>query len=796
MSAPKLYAIVVKNTKVERVVMVRELDQLQTLWRERVGPKESIIIHCGFMRPRLVSEFEFSVEATGRVYYTAALKWALPKEFKSTAHAFIYVDLDDESVPCYLAMNQWGYESDDTTEEIGTDTPKNSESSSRTISEAAQRVLRGENNTPLCKYEIYKRIDENGYYKFNTPEPVHVLDVTLNRETIGTRYSKASKHPKFGKTQEEKYFLLTDSPGELRGWIKTIGQEKPDLFESIQKYGIADDQSYLSLRDNLPPNVAAVLDYHRYQLLLPSISQWDPSQLVKIVPKSVQERHISEIGLPVRPLNILSRKGLSHVDELANFTLVQLSGLPSMGRTSILDICHALKDQASNTIVALAESQTETSGPKPTVDTSSSEKIESLSEAEAISKVPLIDHVDSSLELLDEIDRTILGGRLGIKGSVLTLQEIASEVDLTRERVRQRQNKQIKMIVAREYWDDLIGIRIGQLLIERNEPLQLELLDVEDKWFAGFDDNYLFLASIIQVFTANEIRVIEADGRNVVTRMIQKDWDSVIKNLRSGLKQKVKEKRWIRSDIDQYLESSLSEFSALELTPLLHTKFDKYLQYENTTDEARLVAYGRSAESAISAVLAQAESPLHFTEVARRAGDILGCAVDERTAHNALTKDGVWPYDRGTYGLIRHCRLSESKRRNICRIVENMIQKGAVNKQWHSHEIIDQLRENFAETSDNLNPYTLRMCIEDSEGILFLKRMVWARADSGMKEGDRIDTAESFIQILEEAGEPLSGRELKHRLSKIRGVSESMQIHGNDRLVAVAPNVWGLSDWK
>ena len=54
---------------------------------------------------------------------------------------------------------------------------------------------------------------------------------------------------------------------------------------------------------------------------------------------------------------------------------------------------------------------------------------------------------------------------------------------------------------------------------------------------------------------------------------------------------------------------------------------------------------------------------------------------------------------------------------------------------------------------------------------------------------------DSIIQILEKEGEPLSGRELKRRLSEIRGVSDTMQIHGNERLVAVGTDLWGLSEW-
>jgi hypothetical protein len=780
MSVPKLYGIFVSELGVDNILTARELTHLSEKWPDGIKKKETLIVHCGFMRPQLGQMPKVQTSLAGKVLYTAAVKWALPNHFRSSAEPVYFLELDERTIPCYLALNEWGYEIDESVEISGDDSPDAGSGRCATIAEAATKVLKEVNNTPLSKYEIFNRIDENYYYEFNTPKPVHVLDVTLNRETIDTHYSRASKNPRFGKTHDGKYFLLTDGPLEPKGWIRSLKNDQPSLYRSIREYGVGDDLSYIAVRENLPESTCCALDVYRYKKLLPTINEWDPCQLVRILPSRVLRSDIKAIDLPVRPFNVLSQEGVTKIHELADYTLVKLQGLPNMGRKSIGDLCDALKNQTA----VLTNVTTETANATPTaiVDSPPLSEIESLSDADAVSQVPLIQHVERTLESLNEIDRQIIGARLGIDGKIQTLQEIADQIELTRERVRQRQSKQLKRIVDRESWDDLIGIRIGQLLLDRNEPLILELLDVEDAWFAGFAGDYVFLSGVIQAFSENEIRVIDIDGRRVVSRITRQDWESVVKKLRIALRQKASEKQWKRSEIDQYLETCLSEF-------------DELLLFEDETEDGILVAYGKSAESAIAAVLAQAESPLHFSEIAKRAGDILGSSVDERTTHNALGREGVWLYDRGTYGLIRHCPISETKRQSICRLVEHMLYEGPINRQWHSSEIIDRLMERFPGAPQDLDPYVLRMCIEKSKKIVFLKRMVWARADSGMTVGDRIDTTDSFIQILEQAGEPLTGAELKRRLSEIRGVSENMQIHGNDRLITVAPNVWGLSDW-
>ena len=130
---------------------------------------------------------------------------------------------------------------------------------------------------------------------------------------------------------------------------------------------------------------------------------------------------------------------------------------------------------------------------------------------------------------LNESDRFILHARLGHSGKTQTLKEVASKLNITRERVRQRQKKYVRKIIETEYWDDVIGIRVGQLLNNRTEPLILEMLDFEDSWFKGFA-HYNYLGNVIQMFSENAIQVINADGHNVVTRITQSQWNALIKD--------------------------------------------------------------------------------------------------------------------------------------------------------------------------------------------------------------------------------------------------------------------------
>ena len=725
MSALKLYLIVVKNCQVEEIITVRELDVLRQVWNRRSDLGDTAIIHCGFTRPHVEQVVEIPEITTGRVLYSGAVKWALPEIFKHSVNTVTHIKLNETVTPCYLALNQWGYE----------------------IGEPEV--------DPILLHPVNEVGSEVG--------PILLRPIDDLKLTVRSTHCMGAKNIRYiGELVQCTELELLSTPN--------LGKRSlQEIEDALTAHGLS---LGTKLENWLPPGLEET----------PSESEVAPILL----------RPINDLRLNIRSTNCLAANSIRYIGELVQCTELELLSTPNLGKRSLQEIEDALTvhDLSLGTKQKNWPPSELGETPEDTIDKSYLVHLNSQ-----VAQLPLIKHLERTLDELDVVDRIILQGRIGYKGKILTLEKIGEKLDLTRERIRQRQKKYIDRIIAQEYWDDMIGIRIGQLLMDREEPLILELLDIEDAWFKGFEDNYIYLANTIQLFSKNAVSVIKAAGRNVVTRIKQNEWDVLVRELHTKLKQKTEEKQWTRSDIRQYLESCLFEYSSQELVPLLYERFDEFLQYEDESPQAYLIAFGKSAEAAVKAVLAQAESPLHFTEIAKRASELLDKEVDERRAHSALNQDDIWLFDRGTYGLIDHCKLPSSKRKNICHVVEHMLYQAPINKQWHSKEIIEQLTAQFPDGSEELDPYVLRMCIERSPKITFLNRMVWARADSGMTIGDRIETTNSFIQILEEAGEPLSGQELKRRLSEIRGVAESMQIHGNERLVAVGTNLWGLSEW-
>ncbi|MDB3856251.1 hypothetical protein N9284_02030 [Halieaceae bacterium] len=796
MSTLKLYLLTSTPDGDVDIRTYRDMDAVHEAWLSISSEQVYAVLHCGFMRPKVDDFSQLKDAYMGKVVYTAAMKYALPDYYSSTGQIF-HLKMAGQDIPCFLAVDQWGYEVEKGEFEAAVHSEGRSvvqsETCKETIAEAAKAVIAESEARALNKEEVYALIIENGYYQFNTPTPVSVLGVTLERRTLGTSYTKASTNPIFGKTSQNKYYLLEHVGQDPEDWLIPLAKDDPELYQSIHEYGVNSEDTYLKVRDELPTQLRDELDQLRFELLKPSVNLQSPSELINIIPSWLLTRHISDLGFTARVSNVLLQTRVSIVHQIADFTDDQLRKLPNMGRRSIKDICEALIHK-----VEKSTASSHIDGGLPPDENQQSfvdDDSDLVPLYDKIIRQSLATHLAHSLGDLSEDDRLILHDRLGFSGKVFTLEEVAGKLGITRERVRQRQNKYAQQIIEKEYWDDVIGKRIGELLLDRKEPLILELLDIEDQWFSGFSDNYVYLANVIAMFSENAVQVIEADGRHVVTRIKQKDWDAVVKQSKTKLKEAAKDQQWTQGDVKQYLETALSEYSSSEMMPLLFEVVSDFIQFDGSAEESLLVTYGKSAEAAVDAVLSQAEGPLHYTEIAKRASNILGKNVDDRRAANACSRGGVWQFDRGVYGLIKHCPISESKRHSIKRIVEHHLCKGEINRQWHSKIIIEELKENFPAVPGDFDPYQLRMCIEESEKLIYLNRMIWARADSGMQPGDRIETNESFIQILEEEGKPMSGKALRERLSEIRDVPDSMQIHADEQLVQLGRNMWGLAKW-
>ena len=779
MSSIKLYFCKCYANGNVDIVVHRNLDLLKHEWSH--SPKDFVgIVHSGFTRPKIQELPDFWPHL-GKVFVTASIYWSLPINYQLSKESLFDLPITEKITPIYLILNGLGYT-----------LPDNSKNLQKSISVDLEwklvtsiNELLAKSDRPKNANEIYGEICEYGIFNLRANQPVTFLKYILDK------YLDGSENPLFIKVGSN-YHSLDAKIDDLTDWVFELSEMRLDITDELRSKGIFGDESYVCQRENLPVKLMDFLDHYRYKYLVRKIDIQSPQELLRILPLKYLEYHISEFRFPVRVENVLNAKSITTLNQLMGFEEKEMLRWQNFGRGSLNSLCYTLIDYAERSFDSDKFNHFELNN-ETILDTD--KNIDDIERRiDEVSNTPLKDHFTKSLLKLKDRDRLIIEHRTGVHGSVKTLQEVGEILDVTRERVRQIQSKFIKRIISSELWDDCIAIKIGQLLINRNEPLYLEMLEVEDPWFKGFINNYENLSSIIELFSENEIRVIKIHGANIITRVKQDDWLDLVSQMRKWLKDKAEEGGWTKGNIEVTFEAALREKSALELLPLLWEEFSGGLQFSGEDNDSELISFGKTAEAAISAVLHQAEKPLHYKEIAERATELLGKTVDERRAHNGAPALGAKLFGRGVYGLERLNPIPDRMCGNIRLVVEQMIYQGNLHKQWHCNEILSNLQNQFPALPPELDHYILNIVLDRSAKLTYLNRMVWARSDSGQTKDDRIDMADAFTKILEDHGSPLKGNALKEQLGKIRGVPAHLQIQPTERMILVGPDLWGLID--
>ena len=791
----KLYLCLINNTGELNTKVFRNLSMIRTYWQEEKRSDQVGIIHIGFIRPS-VDMTQTLDKFKGTVLATASTRWSLPKNYTCSQSSVTTLSVANESIPCYLVLRGFGYQLE---EQTLVDDPRTSPdhtqstNNSITISEAALQVL-NELKTPLSKEAIFGYIVERGLYQFGAKKPVSALSVQLNRYTQGTDYTHSSDTPFFGKTSDGLFYSLKALSTKPEGWLSQFSKDYHDEYTQLSSYGIFNDKEYRKQSDQLPIQLRDRSSIYKFKLLKKEIKGNNLEKILDIVPYSILHEDIKNIGFPVRVENVLISQSIETLEDLRQYSSSTILNWQNFGRKSLGDLLTTIENRVDSLLQ------------KPILIDQKSDQIEisnldSIQEApdleymtEVTAKKTLINHFNSSIEKLSNKEQDIVRSRCAYSGKTETLEEIGNRLGVTRERIRQIQKRQITNIIDREFWDDLISIKIGQLLINRKSPLVLELLEIEDPWFKGFINNYAHLSGIIELFSDYQLRVITINDTNVISRIKIDDWNDIVSDLRHTLKEKAKENDNTRKDVDTLFISRLIEFGARELTPLLWAEFKESLFFDSEEDFANLLSYGKTAESAVRAVLIDAEKPLHYSEISIRATELFGKKIDERRAQNALMHQGAKLYGRGIYGLEKFNPIPNRMCENIILVSNHLVNNGPLMKQWHSNELLTELSVKFPNLPKELDKYILNIILSHSQELNYLNRMVWARKDSNQQINDRVDMADAFAKILEDHGSPLKGNELKERLKEIRGINAKLQLQPTDRMIQIGPDYWGLID--
>ena len=392
----------------------------------------------------------------------------------------------------------------------------------------------------------------------------------------------------------------------------------------------------------------------------------------------------------------------------------------------------------------------------------------------------------------------IMMGRWGGFGRKQTLEEIGGKQNLTRERVRQLSLKYEKRL--RNRCGVLMRAKIQALFQDRKAPLYLECIGEEDLWFSKFEtlksdgiaDPFLFMGHMIESILGDYF-VCDLDDRKILCRIKNKAIDEFHFEINKQLQDLAAQGVTLRNTVN-FVRERCGDAKVPELQTSIMDLLREGLNFgcDNRDNDVFLKSVGTNVVQTVIAVLQTAEKPLHFNDVTERCRVQYGKDFEVRRVASVLQNIALL-YNRGTYGLKKHFHLSEGEENCIREELENIIQKGSEERQWHCDELLALLRRKKPEFAELCDQYTVNILLQESPLVRDLRRFVWVDANSNMfAASDRKQIGECSIEILRKAGRPMSNDELTAALANERGIKRGMQIHPNHNLIRVDRGTWGL----
>jgi hypothetical protein len=553
---------------------------------------------------------------------------------------------------------------------------------------------------------------------------------------------------------------------ELQGWLALFAAAHPSYRKALTDSGIYNDETYLRKESDLDRDTKHKLGTYRLRSLVSADCE-DPCEIARASPPWLMERDLTSLDLTVRANNVFKNNDIKTVRDLSEWTPTALLGIQNFGRKS-------LKDAAIGLAIALAE------GP-----------VGVLNGQDLSHSSRLLVEVRRSLLSFPERDRDVVTRRLGFERPPETLQEVADDHSVTRERIRQIEFRSLQKWIRESFWDDVLVHKLARLLTGRPSPLPVAGIEGVDDWFEGVTSHMQFFQNLVKVVCEDRISVLEIDGVHYITLMTQPIWEKTVSAAEDLLSSAVGH-NWTESYAQSLVHGLLPD-NAREFGALLWDAAAGLCHFSANADGSRtLTSYGRGADQIVEAVLAASPMPLHYSEIARQAKAIHGREMEIRRAHNAAASVGFL-FGAGVYGLARHVPLNEDEMAEVRAEAEEVI-LSEPGRQWHCFELMGVLLERLEREYVGLDKYVLNIALRQSESVKWLHKMTWVAKDEESNEQGRIGIHQAIVAFVKSAGHPLTADEIKRNLTAVRGVNSTFAVTAVDPLIRMGGGLWGLND--
>ena len=721
----------------------RDFESLSDAWQPYSGNRDVTgVIHIGLDRPDTEVFNEYVLKYQGYMILTASARWALLAVCKCAASVVGAA----ESIPLYIALNGWGYET--TSEDIGLASDEeqkqhNQELAINPTMQLSVEVL----NLPVRASNCLR---ENGIF--------FISDLVKCTE------EDLQKFPRFGRQSLQD---INRALAKLS--LDPIGFSYPQ--SKIYKYS-----------ENLSSKSEPPINFKSSEMVAQSAG------VLYFAPEWLLPVNLADIGLKVRTFNALDSIGFHTIGDIVNLNRDFYLKIPRFGSNSLVDLINRVR------LVIDLYCPAEVVGENDTSPNSDNKAARLQSQFRNLDNLPSI--ILQACSSLGQLQGDIVRARMGVNSEQKTLQEIAIDVGVTRERIRQLEAKGMEQIGKDSIWKLCLEIKLDQMLYERESPLPFSGLSILDSWFVGIEEMRTSFEYILDSkFILNkEFSLIETNGTLFVSKISQLEWNSKVKQAIQLLENGV-ENRWLLSEARRHIDELLIN-KGRELRSELWESSKRFVNFSiaDANQEPVLLSYGKSSEALIAAVLNDSDRPVHYSELPTLIKERYGKDIDVRRANNAASGIAL-NYGKGSYGLLKHCPLNSQERGGVLNEVLSIMSNGSIDRQWSCDELVDELNVRDIDFDGRLNKYSLNIALMDSAEIKSVGRLVWTQSTASLGESlKRIDISQAVRALLEKTGRPMSTSEIKNELKRDRGVSHNFQVFPNEFIIAISAGVWGLID--
>jgi hypothetical protein len=566
----------------------------------------------------------------------------------------------------------------------------------------------------------------------------------------------------FALSEEE----LARKPAIGRG---TVNEFKNWVLRQTQQFGrameFAEVQRILSGQDINPEHVSPVSDDVGINASSP-----DLPLLIRQLPRCIREMSPDDaVGLSNRVRNCLTDQSISSFEAIESLSTSAMLAWPNFGRDSLKNL---------RTELLRLRTVFERLGGEAHMSTQGFHR-------RLLLETPLLQSIANIIDAFPERDQMILTKRI-FSDAPTTLQGLATESGLTRERIRQIDSRLRAQVKGSGNFGQLVDARLYALRQGRSSPLTLSQLEAFDDWFARVKEKAEHFGGILRGLDCeHRLAINHSAPEAFVTLAEASDVGELVRKFR------MLHRNSSGSPALQELASQvLTPFHTTELVPIVLAETADVVETETG------IVIGPNQLQRVEAVLHGADGPLTINEIESRLRQV-GIQVSKHSVRGCLERisNKVVNTKPSTYILASKLKSWDRYREVVASEVEDLMMADRT-RQWRAVDILRDLADEGNEWAETMGPEVIDYLLRDHSIFQRLNRGMWCLASVSTS---RRPVMEVGRDLLITHGSPMRYRELEQRIRERRSIGPNFSIRWplvrlETGLVGLGNRDLGLSD--